>query len=494
MPSPLSFSGLGLSLDTLAVLAEIGFTEASPIQAQSIPPLLDGRDLIGQSKTGSGKTAAFGLPILEAVRRSTSGRRTVQALILCPTRELCTQVAREIRKLGRRHSGLQVLVLSGGVPLYPQLSALEKGVHIIVGTPGRVLDLLSRGKLDLSQLRTVVLDEADRMLDMGFEEDMASILETTPVGRQTVLFSATFPKAIESISAHYQRLPVRVTIASDEVDQPKIRQVYQVVEMADKPRALLASLAAVKPESAIVFCNLKVTVAEVARSLRIAGIDAAALHGDLEQSDRDRVMARFRNRSTRVLIATDVAARGIDIEALDAVYNYDLPSTPEVYVHRIGRTGRAGKSGLAIAFVTSAQTNRLQNIEDHTGVPLTRDSANLKGVVLSAEVLNAVDAKAEIDAPNVIQGRVSPSVMDISAKMETIFISAGRKDKMRPGDILGALTGEAGGLKGTDIGKIEIHDRFSYVAVTRAIAPEVVRALTEGKIKGRKVRVEIVRS
>ncbi len=468
-PLSLSFSDLGLSPDTLTVLAEIGFTEASPIQAESIPPLLQGRDLIGQSKTGSGKTAAFGLPILE--RLDFRGRRRLQALILCPTRELCTQVAREIRKLGRRHAGLQVLVLSGGTPLYPQLAALEKGIHVVVGTPGRVLDHLVRRSLDLSSVTTLVLDEADRMLDMGFEEDMDAILRETPTARQTVLFSATFPAAIESISRHYQRMPVRVTIAEDESAAPAIRQVYYEVEMTEKSRALLASLAAVKPESAIVFCNLKATVAEVARTLKAAGIDAAAIHGDLEQSDRDRVMAKFRNRSTRILIATDVAARGIDVENLDVVYNYDLPSTPEVYVHRIGRTGRAGKNGLTIAFVTSAQSNRLQNIEDHTGTAIEREET------------------PRFDA--------SPSATErapeISARMETLYISAGRKDKMRPGDILGALTGEAGGLNAADIGKIEIHDRFSYVAVTKAIAPQAMRSLTEGRVKGRKVRVEFVR-
>jgi ATP-independent RNA helicase DbpA len=471
----LSFSDLGLSPESLSVLREIGFTQASPIQVQAIPPLLQGRDLIGQSKTGSGKTAAFGLPILE--RLDFRGRRRIQALILCPTRELCTQVAREIRKLGRRHPGLQVLVLSGGVPLYPQLTALEKGVHVIVGTPGRVLDHLTRGKLDLSELTTVVLDEADRMLDMGFEEDMAAILQDTPRARQTVLFSATFPKAIESISAHYQRMPVRVTIADDTAEETKIRQIYHEVEMADKPRVLLASLANVKPESAIVFCNLKLTVAEVARTLRSAGIDAAPLHGDLEQNERDKVMAKFRNKSTRILIATDVAARGIDIEALDAVYNYDIPSTPEVYVHRIGRTGRAGKGGLAIAFVTPVQANRVQNIEDHTGVEIVREKT-------PSTPFAAFGSDA---APTAI---VPPT---ISAKMETLYISAGRKDKMRPGDILGALTGEAGGLAASDIGKIEIHDRFSYVAVTKAIAPRAMQSLLEGRVKGRKVRVEIVR-
>ncbi|MBS1960689.1 MAG: ATP-dependent RNA helicase DbpA [Bdellovibrionales bacterium] len=472
------FEALGLSPGSLAVLREIGFTRATPIQTESIPALLQGRDLIGQSKTGSGKTAAFALPILERLVQRNEGRvRTVQALVLCPTRELCTQVAREIRRLGRRIPGLQVLVLSGGVPLYPQLTALEKGVHVVVGTPGRVLDHLTRRKLDLSNLKTFVLDEADRMLDMGFEAEMESILRELPRTRQTVLFSATFPPSIEAISRRTQRMPVRVTI-EDESAKPSIRQTYYEVEMADKPRALLASLAKLNPESAIVFCNLKATVAEVGRALRANGIDSAALHGDLEQSDRDRVLAKFRNRSLRVLIATDVAARGIDIADLDLVYNYDLPSTPEVYVHRIGRTGRAGKTGLAIAFVTSAQTNRLRNIEDHTGVSVER------------ETIPAASAAGTGSAPTASRS-IAPNTL--SAKMETLYLSAGRKDKMRPGDILGALTGEAGGLNASDIGKIEIHDRFSYVAVSRTIAAKAMQSLLAGRVKGRRVRVEIVR-
>jgi ATP-independent RNA helicase DbpA len=466
------FSSLPLSAATLEVVRELGFERLTEIQEKSIPHLLEGRDLIGQSKTGSGKTAAFSLPILE--RLDLRGRRHLQALVLCPTRELCTQVAREMRKLGRRHQGLQVLVLSGGVPLYPQLSALSKGIHIAVGTPGRVIDHLNRGSLDLSGLHTVVLDEADRMLDMGFEEDMDAILRETPSKRQTVLFSATFPKMIESISRQYQNHPVRVTVEEEAESAPSIRQIYYEIEPEEKLSALLASLGDAKPESAIVFCNLKATVAEVARALVRAGVSAAPIHGDLEQRERDTVMAKFRNRSTRILVATDVAARGIDVENLDVVYNYDLPSTPDVYVHRIGRTGRAGKKGLTIAFVTSKQANRLQNLEDHTGVTIEREDV--------PRVQTFTD-----------ETRSTAPGPEIAAKMETLYIGAGRKDKMRPGDILGALTGEAGGLDSKDIGKIEIHDRFSYVAVSRSIAADAVKSLTEGRIKGRKVRVEIVR-
>lgn len=468
MTSSLAFSALPFSSGILEVVQELGYEKLTPIQAESIPHLLEGRDLIGQSKTGSGKTAAFSLPILENL--DLNSRSRIQALILCPTRELCTQVAREIRKLGRRHSGLQVLILAGGSPLFAQLSALSKGVHIAVGTPGRVIDHLSRRTLDLRGVRTVVLDEADRMLDMGFEADMEDILGQTPENRQTVLFSATFPKSIESMSRAYQNHPVRVTIEDDGAPSPQIQQIVYEVEQEDKVRALVSLLQKKPSESAIVFCNLKTTVIELERTLARAGASADAIHGDLEQYDRDRVMAKFRNQSTRVLIATDVAARGLDVENLDTVYNFDLPQTPDVYIHRIGRTGRAGKSGVAISFATAKQRNRVTDIEEQTGVSLSR------------QPLPTFEAVKDVAEAAPIQ----------EAKMETLMISGGRKDKVRPGDILGALTGEAGGLSASDVGKIEIHDRFSYVAVAKHVAQDALHSLTEGKIKGRRFRVSLV--
>ncbi|WNG16410.1 ATP-dependent RNA helicase DbpA [Cystobacter fuscus] len=461
----MDFSALALSPPLLQVLAELKFQTATPIQAQSIPVLLQGRDLVGQAKTGSGKTAAFALPLLQKIQLP---HRRLQALVLCPTRELCAQVAGEIRRLGRRLPGLQVLVLAGGQPIRPQIEALEKGVHLAVGTPGRVLDLLQREVLDTRHLATVVLDEADRMLDMGFREDMERILATTPKTRQTVLFSATFPESIEAMSRAFQKEPSRVTVEAADA-APDIQQLAYLCAPEEKTAVLLRLLRHYQPTSAIVFCNLKATVVEVARALNEAGVSADGLQGDLEQFERDRVMAKFRNHSTRVLVATDVAGRGIDVEALDAVFNFDLPSQPEPYVHRIGRTGRAGRQGLAIALVTPKDDRKVEEIEHATKSRLEQ-------------------ARVDSLPPEDPAGKGA-----LGSAWETLCISAGRKDKMRPGDILGALTGEAGGLKATDIGKIEIQDRLSYVAVARSVARVALQSLSQGRIKGRKHHIERLR-
>jgi ATP-dependent RNA helicase DbpA len=460
----MTFAELSLSPPLLQVLEELEFQAVTPIQAQSIPVLLKGRDLIGQAQTGSGKTAAFALPILQKVQLQ---QRRVQALVLCPTRELCAQVAGEIRRLGRRLPGLQVLVLAGGQPIRPQLNALEKGAHIAVGTPGRVLDILEREALETRRLATVVLDEADRMLDMGFREDMERILGVIPRTRQTVLFSATFPPEIEALSRTFQKEPTRVTVA--EVDAPPdIQQLRYTCEPQEKTALLLRILRQYQPASGIVFCNHKATVVELTQALTGAGVSADGLQGDLEQSDRDRVMAKFRNHSTRILIATDVAGRGIDVEALDAVINFDLPFQPEPYVHRIGRTGRAGRRGLAISLVTPRDERKVEAIEEATGVKLEPGSV---------EALPPGDSK-----------RGAP----LDADWETLLIFSGRKDKMRPGDILGALTGEAGGLSASDVGKIEIQDHLSYVAVSKRIGRVALQRLRDGRIKGRKLRIERV--
>jgi ATP-independent RNA helicase DbpA len=457
------FDSLPLSPPLLAVVRELGFTSLTPIQEESIPLLLAGRDLIGQSATGSGKTAAFMLPILERLRLEP---RALTALVLCPTRELSAQVAREARKLGRRIPGLEVLVLSGGQPLDPQLAGLARGAHIAVGTPGRVLDVLERGALDPSHIATVVLDEADRMLEMGFEESMKAILSAIPAPRQTVFFSATFPKSIEAMSRGYQQNAARVTI--EEREQPtKIRQLVYEVDEPAKRDALLSVLRAHPHDSAIIFANLKTTVNELELSLARAGASVARLHGDLEQRDRDRVMARFRNRSVRLLVATDVAARGLDVDDLDLVLNFDLPSQPESYVHRIGRTGRAGKAGLAVALCTERERGKLAAIEARTGEALVR----MKLPPLKTKQSAAGDPLAR------------------PAAMTTLYIHGGRKEKIRPGDILGALTGEAGGFAAADVGKIEIHDHFTYVAVRTAVARAAVSSLSRGRIKGRRFKV-----
>ncbi|HEX2660261.1 MAG TPA: helicase-related protein, partial [Polyangia bacterium] len=363
---------------------------------------------------------------------------------------------------------------TGGQPMNPQRAALEAGVHVVVGTPGRALDHLTRGSLDLSGVTTLVLEEADRMLEMGFAQQMEAILRAAPERRQTVFFSATYPRSITAMTETYQRDPVRLTIAAADDAKPDIRQVGFAVELDQRLPALLGLLRQQAPESAIVFCNLKATVAAVEGALAEAGVSVASLHGNLEQRDRDFVMAKFRNHSTRVLVATDVAARGLDIDGLDLVVNFELPLQPEIYIHRVGRTGRAGKVGLAVSLIGPHDRGLVKSIERATGASVERQP------VPSLEAAARVDREPSVAAP-------------ADAKMETLYISGGRKDKVRPGDILGALTGEAGGFAGTDIGKIEIHDRFSYVAIAKERALQAVQKLGAGKIKGKKFKVGLAK-
>ena len=458
------FAALGLSPTLCQVVAELGYVAPTPVQARAIPLLLAGRDLIGQSTTGSGKTAAFALAILQRLKR---GKKRPQALILCPTRELCAQVARDFRKLGRREADLAVLILSGGQPMKPQLAALRLGVHVVVGTPGRALDHIVRGSLDLSGLGTIVVDEADRMLDMGFGEEMEKILSGAPTPRQTVFFSATFPRSIDAMTQAHQHDPERLTVAGSDGPQTLLRQLAYVVDDGNRLDTLLAILRTSRLESAIVFCNFKATVARIAQALAAAGVSSASLHGGLEQKERDFVMAKFRNHSIRVLVATDVAARGLDITGLDLVVNFELPFQPEIYVHRIGRTGRAGQAGTAVSLIGPQDRAKMKAIEAAIGSPLER--------------------QAQPDA-----GAARPAVQ-ADATMETLYISGGRKDKLRPGDILGALTGQAGGFQGSDVGRIEIHDRFSYVAIARGSADRAIQRLGSGRIKGKKFKVGLAR-
>ncbi len=457
------FASLQLSPRLLAVLEELSYEVPTAVQEQSIPPLLAGRDLVGQSRTGSGKTAAFALPILQTIQTEP---RVMQAMVLCPTRELAAQVAREIRRLGRKHKGLQVILLAGGEPIWPQRNALERGAHIAVGTPGRVLDHLKRSTRFAKNVKTVVLDEADRMLDMGFRKDMEAIVEKLPAKRQTVLFSATFPPAIEALSRSFQKKDAVHVLVEDEQPSHDIKQIVVEAEPDEKQRALHQVLEAYEHEAALIFCNFKATVAKLARSLKGDRLSVDCLHGDLEQFERDQVLARFRNQSVRLLIATDVAGRGIDVEELDLVVNYELPQQAKVYVHRIGRTGRAGRQGLAVALAAQHDSRKLEAIEELTGAP--------------AEVRDFLsDERPTLE---IAKANRRPAAYD------TILISGGRKDKIRPGDILGALTGEDAQLRGADIGKIEIHDRFSYVAVARNVSQKAVICLNRGRIKKRKFR------
>ncbi|UXR63931.1 ATP-dependent RNA helicase DbpA [Bdellovibrio bacteriovorus] len=457
------FSSLPLSSELLTVLQELGFAEMTPIQQQSMPLLLAGKDIIGQAKTGSGKTAAFALPILNKIKIEEA---YLQALILCPTRELAAQVVGEIRKLGRRMPGLQVLSLTGGQSGREQVQSLENGVQIAVGTPGRVADFVTRSRVDLSGVKTVVLDEADKMLDMGFADEIKTVMRDLPGSRQTVFFSATFPESIEHLSRKYQRHVTQVTI-EEENDTNAIEQIVYDSEDDDKTNTLMRVLQQHPSDSTIVFCNTKLAVDSIAELLTSQGVPAGALHGDMEQRERDRVMALFRNKSHRILVATDVAARGLDIDHLELVVNFDLPLSPEIYVHRIGRTGRAGKSGIAVTLAHPRDTLKLTAFSDLTGVKLQRPSLGFKN-----------------------QYGLNKNLRE--APMKTISISGGRKDKLRPGDILGALTGDAG-LSGADVGKIEIQDRISYVAVANKVADTALQKLRDGRIKGQKFQVKFAK-
>lgn len=450
-----------LSEEITKVLGDLGFTSLTPIQEDSFGPLLEGKDVIGQAQTGSGKTAAFSVPILEKIETKD---RFIQTLVVCPTRELGAQVTEQIRKLGRYKKNLVVVSLVGGMPFRSQMHSLEHGAHIIVGTPGRILDHIERRTIDLSSVKTIVLDEADRMLDMGFREDIDKILLNTPDDRQTVLFSATFPNTIENLSKRYQESPVR--IISKAMESPAIEERVYETSKEQKLHTVISFLATQRPESAIVFCNTKLMVDEMFTALSKAQIVAEKLHGDLEQPDRQRVMAKFRNRSVNVLIATDVAARGIDVTGVETVVNYDLPSDASVYVHRIGRTGRIGKMGLAVSLLTPQESAKLNTIQDYTKRSLKK---------LKWQAADSLKSQGEQ-----------------AVKLDTLYIGAGRKQKIRPTDILGALTG-IGGCKGTQVGKIEIQDNLTYVAIDSEMTEHVINVFRMGKIKNRRIQVQRVK-
>lgn len=459
---PASFESFALSPELLTVLSELGYSQPTQVQSEALPPLLAGKDLIGQSETGSGKTAAFGLALLSKIKIESA---QVQSLVLCPTRELAAQVAKELRKLGRRLPGLQVRTVTGGEPVRSQATALRRGPHVIVATPGRLLDHLSRGNLELSAIASLVLDEADRMLEMGFQADLDAILREVPEERQTMLFSATFPQTIAELSQNHLHNAVRVTVKQPEKEVPAIRQVMLHAESEKKLSALLWTLGEHEYDSAIVFCNQKATVAQIERELHLKGASVGSLHGDLDQYERDRVVSLLRSRCVRILVATDVAARGLDISDLDLVVNYDLPNQADVYVHRIGRTGRAGRSGLAVSLVPEAERYRLKAYR------------SVAGEFEEGEWSRDVGMERLCRPP----------------AMQMIQIWGGRKDKVRPGDILGALTGDSGGLDASKIGKIEIHDRVSLVAVSLADSSQAAKSLSNGKIKGRRFKSALLR-
>ena len=452
-----AFSSLPLGSAMLANLDALGYTEMTPIQAQSLPVMLKGMDLIAQAKTGSGKTAAFGIALLEPLNPRYFG---CQALVLCPTRELADQVAKELRRLARAADNIKILTLCGGVSIGPQIGSLEHGAHVIVGTPGRIQEHLKKGSLKLDGLNTLVLDEADRMLDMGFYDAIAEIIEQTPGKRQTLLFSATYPPGIKQLSATFMRNPQQVK-AEALHDDSQIEQRFYEIDPEDRMDAVVRILASFRPETCVAFCFTKQQCQELVEQLTARGISAMALNGDLEQRDRDQVLAMFANRSLSVLVATDVAARGVDIDALDMVINVELARDSEIHIHRVGRTGRAGKKGIAISLVAPAEAHRARAIEERQNAPLNWQPLS--------------DLKAQPGGP-------------LQPPMVTLCIGAGRKDKLRPGDIRGALTGDAG-IAGTQVGKIAIFDFQAFVAVERGAARQALSRLNAGKIKGRSLKV-----
>ncbi len=455
------FSSVSISKAQLKNLESLGYTKMTPIQAKSLPHMLQGKDLIARAKTGSGKTAAFGIGLLEKINPRFFA---VQALILCPTRELADQVGKELRRLARSTANIKLVLLCGGKPFGPQKGSLQHGAHIVVGTPGRIQDHLRRETLNLKNLKTLVLDEADRMLDMGFFDVMTEIIMQTPKSRQTLLFSATYPNTIKKMCRNILRNPVTVTAEADHAPGV-IEQVFYEVKKHERNNTLLALFEHFKPATTLVFCHTKKQCDEVARLLREHQISALAIHGDLEQRERDEVLVRFANNSCPVLVATDVAARGLDIKALRAVMNYELPRDPEIYLHRIGRTGRAGEKGIALSIFTESEQYRVNSIEQYLDKPCVCD------------VYASLDRDPDFK---------------LQAPMITIQLDAGRKHKMRPGDLLGALTGDAG-LTGAQIGKIDIFDLCSYVAIERDAVRQALNYLVNGKVKGRNIRArEIV--
>ncbi|MGN4932766.1 ATP-dependent RNA helicase DbpA [Aeromonas rivipollensis] len=449
------FSSLNLSPALQENLTSLGYLQMTPIQAQSLPLVLEGKDLIAKAKTGSGKTAAFALGLLS---RLNVNRVDVQALVLCPTRELADQVAQEIRRLARTLPNVKLVTLCGGTPTAPQSATLGFGAHIAVGTPGRILKHLEQGTLELSSLETLVLDEADRMLDMGFGEDINRVISYAPERRQTLLFSATYPEGIAQMSRGVQRNPVEVSVESLHEGSAIEQKLYEV-PAGQRLDALTWLLSHYQPGSCVVFCNTKRACNDVADHLAAKGFSALALNGDLEQRERDQVLVRFANGSATILVATDVAARGLDIKELGAVINYELTYDPEVHVHRIGRTGRAGQQGLALSLYQPNEAQRVNLIEEYQQAPMP---------------LGDLDS-------------IGRDIKPIAPQMVTLSIDAGRKTKVRAGDILGALTGE-GGIAGADVGKIQISEQYSYVAVKRQVASAALKRLQEGKIKGRTYR------
>ena len=457
------FGALRLSPAFLTNLEQLGYVRMTPIQAASLPLTLAGHDLIAQASTGSGKTAAFGLPLVERLAGAGVPGAAVQAVVLCPTRELADQVTQEIRRLARSRPNVKVVTLCGGVALRGQVLSLEHGADVVVGTPGRILDHLERGSLNLAGVNTLVLDEADRMLDMGFFDDIAKVVRQCAKDRQTLLFSATYPEGIDQLASQFMRSPKTVKVEALH-DAHKIRQIFVEVSETGRLHAVSMLLAHFRPERTLAFCNTKQQCRDLVEVLQAQGYMALALYGELEQRERDQVLVQFANRSCSVLVATDVAARGLDVQGLEAVINVDVTPDPEVHIHRIGRTGRGDAEGLAITLASMDEMGRVGKIEV------------LQGQASQWQALDSFKPAAG--------GRLLPP-------MRTLQIVGGRKEKIRPGDVMGALAGECG-LTREQVGKINVNEFSTYVAVQAELAQNVTVQLGKGKIKGRSVKVRLL--
>ena len=534
----LKFEEMNLTPPTLRAIKDLGYKEATPIQSRSIELILNGRDLLGQSQTGTGKTAAFGIPCIELLDPN---NKRLQSLILCPTRELAIQVSEEFRKLLKYRDDLKVLPIYGGQPIERQIFALKKGVQIIVGTPGRVMDHMRRHTLKMDAVKMVILDEADEMLDMGFREDIETILQKTPEDRQTIMFSATMPKPILELTKTYQKNAAHIRVTPKElVTVPSIYQAYYEVRERDKLEALCRIVDVSGPELSLVFCNTKRKVDEVVEALQERGYFAESLHGDLKQAQRDMVMKKFRNRTLEILVATDVAARGIDVDNIGIVFNFDLPQDGEYYVHRIGRTGRAGKTGKAYTFISGKEIFKLRDIMRHTGAQIIRKplptlddinevkrkhftdeiiktvqsseldkyidivegicaehnltSTNIAAALIKTSLeINQKESVANFDETYSFEKEVKPkSGKSKGMSLVRLFINVGKNQRVRSKDILGAIANESG-VSGKDIGNIDIYDDFTFVDVFENHAKGIIKKMKNSKIKGSKVNIEVAK-
>ncbi len=518
------FEELELSSEIERAVKEMGFEEASPIQTKAIPVIKSGVDVIGQAQTGTGKTAAFGIPMLEKIDPK---NKKLQAVILCPTRELAIQVAEEIRNLGKFMHGVKVLPIYGGQEIAKQIRSLKAGTQVIIGTPGRVMDHMRRKTIKMDMVNTIILDEADEMLNMGFREDIETILEGMPEERQTILFSATMPQAILDITKRFQKNAQIIKVTKKELTVPNIEQYYFEVRPKNKEEVLSRLLDIHQPKLSVIFCNTKKQVDLLVTALLGRGYFAAGLHGDMKQQQRDRVMQGFRKGSTDILIATDVAARGIDVDEVECVFNYDIPQDEEYYVHRIGRTGRAGRVGKAFSFVSGKEVYKLKDIMRYCKtkilvqkVPSTDDVANTKIDSLFTQIDTVIENDDMTRLIQTIENKMNESgytAMDMAAAlvkiamgtkeeekqedfqfgdtgaeepgMVRLFINIGKKNKARPGDILGALAGESG-MPGKLIGTIDMFDKYTFVEVPREYAKDVLHSMQNAKIKGKPVAIE----